>query len=249
MSLWMDKVGEFAPGLTGFSEETETGFHVVAITSSEPGKGHFSDFLDSLPDDKSVTFHDVTSIVVRDALFRRGFRLEHGFSLYLNKNCDNFVRDDLPPVESLEPFRAEVRFDSYTFRDLPELDRSALLNILDASPIVISARINDKPRDQELDEQYLAENGRPRPKGGLHGGLGEGVYLYIAGVAIVASKKVVERIVEELTKRIFDWLDERYRRRKEIGLAEVTLYGPDGQQINRRAIVYDGRLRKPKSKP
>lgn len=63
------------------------------------------------------------------------------------------------------------------------------------------------------------------------------------GVAVLASKKAIEKVVEELTKRVFEWLDERYKRRKEAGLAEVTLYGPDGQQINRQAIVYDGRLR------
>ena len=49
-----------------------------------------------------------------------------------------------------------------------------------------------------------------------------------------------------MTKRVFVWLDERYKRRKEVGLAEITLYGPDGEQINRQAIVYDGRERKKK---
>ena len=149
-------------------------------------------------------------------------------------------------AEPLDRFEAEVRFDEYTFRDLPETDREALRKILGSSPVVTLARINDKPRNQELDEQYLAKYGRPRPRGGLHGGLGEGIYLYLVGVAVLASKKVVEKVVEELTKRVFDWLDERYKRMKEVGLAEVTIYGPDGQQINRQAIVYDGRLRKPK---
>jgi hypothetical protein len=245
MDLWMDKVGQFAPGLTGFCEETASVVHVVAVTSREPGKGYFKKFLDSLPDDKAIIFHDVTNDVVRGALLRRGFRFEHGFSPYLNKDCDKYVRD-AEIGGAVYSFEAEVRFDAYTFRDLPESDRVALVNILDASPIVASARINDKPRDQELDEQYLARCGRPRPRGGLHGGLGEGVYLYLVGVAVLASKKAVEKVVEELTTRVFDWLDERYKRRKEVGLAEVTIYGPDGQQINRQAIVYDGRIRKPK---
>lgn len=149
-----------------------------------------------------------------------------------------------PTQRDLGPFDAEVRFDAYTFRDLPESDRTALLGILNASPLVSSSRINEKPRDVELDERYLAKYGRPRPRGGLHGGLGEGVYLYLVGIAVLASKKAVEKIVDEMTKRIFDWLDERYKRRKETGLAEVTIYGPDGEQINRQAVVYDGRLRK-----
>jgi hypothetical protein len=146
-------------------------------------------------------------------------------------------------LSEISAFEAEVQFDSYT---LPASDRMALQRILDASPLVASIRINEKPRDEELDEQYFAKYRRPRPRGGLHGGLGEGVYLYLAGVAVLASKKAVEKIVEELTKRVFEWLDERYRRRKEQGLAEVTIYGPDGRQINRHAIVYDGRQRKQK---
>jgi hypothetical protein len=150
----------------------------------------------------------------------------------------------MPDEENIEAFLAEIRFDSYTFRDLPESDRQALQEILEASPILSKARINDRPRDEELDEAHLARYGRPRPKGGLHGGLGEAVYLYLAGIAVLASKKAIEKVVEELTKRVFEWLDERYKRRKEVGLAEVTLYGPEGQQINRQAIVYDGRLRK-----
>lgn len=70
------------------------------------------------------------------------------------------------------------------------------------------------------------------------------LYIYVAGAALIASRKAIEKIVEELTKRAFEWLDRRYSRRKETGLAEVTIYGPDGQQINRQAIVYDGRERR-----
>lgn len=29
----------------------------------------------------------------------------------------------MPDEEHIEPFLAEIRFDSYTFRDLPESDR------------------------------------------------------------------------------------------------------------------------------
>ena len=60
------------------------------------------------------------------------------------------------------------------------------------------------------------------------------------------SKKVLEKMCDELTKRAFEWLDARYLRRKETGLAEVVIYGPDGKKINAQAIVYDGRLRRRK---
>ena len=94
-----------------------------------------------------------------------------------------------------------------------------------------------------VDEEFLKKHGSLRPRGGLHGGLGEGVYIYIVGAALLFSKKVLEKMGEELTKRAFEWLDARYRRKKETGLAEVVIYGPDGKQVNTQAIVYDGRLR------
>ena len=147
-------------------------------------------------------------------------------------------------MEQLEVANIELRFDSFTFRDLPESEQELLRSIFNASPIVASTRINPKAQNEELDEQFFAKYGRPRPKSGLHGGLGEGVYIYVAGAALIASRKAIEKIVEELTKRAFEWLDRRYSRRKETGLAEVTIYGPDGQQINRQAIVYDGRERR-----
>jgi hypothetical protein len=132
-----------------------------------------------------------------------------------NSHTDG-TQDVLRSPEPIDAFNAEVRFNGYTFRDLPETDRSLLRNVLDESPIIASTKINDKPRDQELDERYLAKYGRPRPRGGLHGGLGEAVYIYLAGVAVIASKKAVEKVVDELTKRIFEWLDERYKRRPPV---------------------------------
>jgi hypothetical protein len=163
------------------------------------------------------------------------------------QDCDNYIREGLPSPDFANHFTTEVRFDGFTFRDLPESDRESLRDIFDASPIVRATKINEKPRDVELDEEYLERHGRLRPRGGLHGGLGEAVYIYLAGAAIIASKKAIEEIVEEITKRAFEWLDERYRRRKEVGLAEVTVYGPDGKQVNRQAIVYDGSRRGNKS--
>jgi len=147
-------------------------------------------------------------------------------------------------MEQSDAANIEIRFDSFTFRDLPESEQEALRSIFNASPIVATTRINPKPRNEELDEQFFEKYGRPRPTGGLHGGLGEAVYIYLAGAALIASKKAIEKIVEEMTERAFEWLDRRYSRRKETGLAEVTIYGPDGQQINRQAIVYDGRERR-----
>ena len=248
MMSWMDEVGEIAPGITGFMKETPEKVDVVAVVSSDPGKGNFSRFLDNLPADKTVTFHDVTNDVVRVSLLKRGFEAEFAHSEYLNKYCENFVRepDDPEAPKEIGARDVEIRFDSFTFRDLPEYERAALQEIMEGSPIVSSARINLKPRDKELDEEFLKEYGRPRPRGGLHGGLGEGVYIYVAGAALLFSKKVLEKMGEELTKRAFEWLDARYKRKKETGLAEVVIYGPDGKQVNTQAIVYDGRLRRRK---
>jgi hypothetical protein len=243
MEFWMDQVREIGAGVTGFEEETASGLHVVAISSNLPGEGLVSLYLNGLPDDRRVIVHDVVSPVIRDALLRRGFTLERGHSQYLNKDCDNYVREGLPSPGYSNQFAAEIRFDEFTFRDLPASDRDSLRDALSASPIITDTTINEKARDTELDERYLALHGKPRPRGGLHGGLGEAVYIYLAGAAIIASKKAIEKIVEEVTKRAFEWLDERYKRRKEVGLAEVTLYGPNGEQINRQAIVYDGRER------
>jgi hypothetical protein len=244
MGFWMDKIGEIAAGVTGFHEETESGLHIVAISSDMPSQGAISMYLDSLPDDRRVVVHDVGNPVVRDALVRRGFTLERGHSPYLNKDSDNYVRAGLPSPDFGKHFTVEARFDEFTFRDLPPNDRQRLRDVLSASPIIVSATINDKARNVELDEQYFALHGKPRPRGGLHGGLGEAVYIYLAGAALIASKKAIEKVVEEVTGRLFEWLDERYKRRKEVGLAEVTLYGPDGSQINPHAIVYDGRERR-----
>jgi hypothetical protein len=147
-------------------------------------------------------------------------------------------------MDRTEPVEIEIRFDSFTFRDLPASEQETLRGIFNASPDVAETRINPKPRNEQLDEEFLQKHGRPRPRGGLHGGLGEGIYIYIAGAALLASKKVIEKMTDELISRAFAWLDERYKRRKEAGLAEVTIYGPDGRQINDRAIVYDGRERR-----
>jgi hypothetical protein len=80
-------------------------------------------------------------------------------------------------MEQAEAANIEVRFDSFTFTDLPESEQELLRSIFNASPMVATTRINPKPRNEELDEQFFAKYGRPRPKGGLHGGLGEGVYI------------------------------------------------------------------------
>jgi hypothetical protein len=68
----------------------------------------------------------------------------------------------------------EIRFDSFTFRDLPESEQENLRVIFNASQIVAATHINPKPRDEEADERFFEKYGRLRPKGGLHGGLGEG---------------------------------------------------------------------------
>ena len=248
MMNWMDEVGEIAPGITGFMAQTEGKVDVVAVVSDEPGKGNFSRFLDLLPVDKLVTFHDVTSDLVRVCLFRRGFKPEFAHSEYLNKHCENFVRepDDPESLKEIGTHDVEIRFDSFTFGDLPESEQVALQKSFEASPIVSAARINLKPQDEELDEEFIKKHGEPRPRGGLHGGLGESIYIYIVGAALLFSRKVLEKMGEELTKRAFEWLDARYRRKKETGLAEVVIYGPDGKQVNTQAIVYDGRLRRRK---
>jgi hypothetical protein len=56
---WMDKVGEITAGVTGFCEDTPSGYQVVAISSNLPGEGLVGLFLNSLPDDKRVVVHDV----------------------------------------------------------------------------------------------------------------------------------------------------------------------------------------------
>jgi hypothetical protein len=248
MMSWMDEVGEIAPAITGFMAQTDRKVDVVAVVSDEPRKGNFSRFLDSLPVDKLITFHDVTNELVRVCLLKRGFKPDFAHSEYLNKHCENFIRepDDFESLKEIGARDVEIRFDSFTFGDLPGAEQVALQKSFEASPIVSSARINLKPRDRELDEEFLKKHGRPRPRGGLHGGLGESVYIYIGGAALLLSKKVLEKMGEELTKRAFEWLDARYGRKKETGLAEVVIYGPVGKQINTQAIVYDGRLRRGK---
>ena len=69
----MDKVGEIAAGVTGFAEETDSGRHIVAISSNLPGEGMVSLYLNDLPDDRRVMVHDVGNPIIRDALLRRGF--------------------------------------------------------------------------------------------------------------------------------------------------------------------------------
>ena len=95
--------------------------------------------------------------------------------------------------------------------------------------MISEARVNPKPLNEELDEEFLKKYGRPRPRGGLHGGLGEGIYLYVVGGALLVSRKALEKVGEELTKRLFEWLDARFERKKKPGLAEVVIYGPDGE--------------------
>jgi hypothetical protein len=216
MEFWMDRVGEIAAGVTGFEEETDSGLHVVAISSNLPGEGLVSLYLNDLPDDRRVMVHDVVSPVIRDALLRRGFTLEHGYSQYLKKDCDNYVRAGLPSPDFSKHFTAEVRFDEFTFRDLPESDRARLREAFSASPIITETVISNKPHDIALDQQYFALHGKPRPRGGLDGGLGESVYIYLAGATLIASRKAIEKIAEEVTKRIFEWLDERSRSRRWI---------------------------------
>jgi hypothetical protein len=47
---------------------------VPVIQSADPGKGHVSRWLDSLPADTRIEFRCVVSPVLRGALARRGFR-------------------------------------------------------------------------------------------------------------------------------------------------------------------------------
>jgi hypothetical protein len=91
---WLTKVGEIAPGLNGFLQERDGTVHVVAVISVEPGKGNLSRFLDRLPTDKRIMFHDVGNDILRDALRRRRFMRSDSYSLFLNKDCENnYVRD------------------------------------------------------------------------------------------------------------------------------------------------------------
>lgn len=147
-------------------------------------------------------------------------------------------------MESEPPIAIEVRFDSPTFRDLPENEKQALLDKLKGSGVVTEAHVNPKARDEQIEEEYYERWHRHLHWHGLHGGLGEQIYLFVLCTGAALTTATTGALASELIKRVFEWLDERYKRKGKVGLAEVTLYGPDGKQINDRAIVYDGRERK-----
>jgi len=52
--------------------ETKT-IYICFIVSLVPGQGHVSRYLDDLPRDWTVIFHDVSNPILREALLRRGF--------------------------------------------------------------------------------------------------------------------------------------------------------------------------------
>lgn len=79
MNFWMDDIGEISEGVMGYMKANNE-VDVVAVTSTEPRKGNVSRFLDSLPRNKTVTFHDVTSDILQAALEKRGFVAECSYS-------------------------------------------------------------------------------------------------------------------------------------------------------------------------
>src|SRR5882724_7567776 len=137
MASWMDEIGEIAPGITGFMAHNEGGIDVVALSSDDPQKGNFSRFLDSLQEDRRVTFHDVGNNIVRISLLKRGFNVSYGHSSFLNKDCENYVRepDDPAAFAEIGTLDVEIRFDSFTFKDLPEPEQESLQKVFEASPI------------------------------------------------------------------------------------------------------------------
>jgi CRISPR/Cas system CMR subunit Cmr4 (Cas7 group RAMP superfamily) len=65
---------EIAPGVVGYTTETEEALYIPLIYSLEEGQGHVGRFLDALPRDRTVRVPTVLSSRLAGALSRRGFR-------------------------------------------------------------------------------------------------------------------------------------------------------------------------------
>ena len=62
-----------APGVLGYSLETEEGLYIPFIAAVEEGSGHVGRYLDSLPTDRRVCVPGVLNSRLAGMLTRRGF--------------------------------------------------------------------------------------------------------------------------------------------------------------------------------
>lgn len=61
-------------GLQGTYLRDESGkVSIVSVSAKEPGKGHFSSFLNAFPLNETIEFDNVVSGILRGAVERRGF--------------------------------------------------------------------------------------------------------------------------------------------------------------------------------
>jgi hypothetical protein len=65
---------------------------IVSVFAVEPGKGHFSEFMDALPLDETVEFDNVVSRKVRHACRRRGFHDRSGMQDWIRYSSTPTLR-------------------------------------------------------------------------------------------------------------------------------------------------------------
>lgn len=66
---------ELAPGVMGYTFDTDGGLYIPVINAQDPGSGQVAAYLDSLPRDRRVVFPNVLHPRLEEMLQRRGFTL------------------------------------------------------------------------------------------------------------------------------------------------------------------------------
>ena len=82
-----------APGVIGYSVETEKGLYIPMISAVSEGSGEVGTFLDSLPVDRRVVFSSVLSARLKGMLERRGFVAGTEYSEEAKDVFDIMVRE------------------------------------------------------------------------------------------------------------------------------------------------------------
>jgi hypothetical protein len=75
-----DFIVELAPGVQGYTVDTDHGLYVPLIESTEERQGNVGRYLDSLPTDRRVVVPNVINGLLADMLHRRGFILVEEWS-------------------------------------------------------------------------------------------------------------------------------------------------------------------------
>lgn len=91
--LYVQQEADLAFGVRGVTlDEDDGSLTVVWIRATEPGLGHVSRWLDSLPGDRDIRFVGVTTDVLRPMLQRRGFVKKYALSATANAVIEMMFR-------------------------------------------------------------------------------------------------------------------------------------------------------------